>query len=191
MAIPSHDMTQLKKGPQFPSADYHSIRKGGAKNHRVNMGCGREIQIATYNVRTLLGEAKLVELEEELSKINWHIVGLAEVRRHGEELEILKSGNLLYTRGRENESQSGVGFLVHKELASNVTDFKSSSDRVAMIVIRLNKRYSMKIIQVYMPTSAHPDEEVEEIYEEIEEMLDSYNTHYTMAIGDFNATVGL
>ena len=57
-----------------------------------------------------------------------------------------------------------------------MTDFKSSSDRVAMIVIRLNKRYSMKIIQMYMPTSTHPDEEVEEIYEEIEEMLDNYNT---------------
>lgn len=189
MAVPSYEMTQLTNSPQFPAADYHSIRQGGVKNHRVNIGCG-EIQIATYNVRTLLGEAKLEELEEELSKIKWHIVGLAEVRRHGENLENLQSGNLLYTRGKEHDSQSGVGFLIHKDIAKNVTDYKSTSDRVAMIVLQLNNRYSMKIVQVYMPTTAHPDEEIEEIYEEIEELLDSCKTHYTMVIGDFNATIG-
>jgi hypothetical protein len=37
-----------------------------------------------------------------------------------------------------------------------------------------------------MPTSAHHDEEIEEVYEEIEELIDSCNTHYTMVIGDFN-----
>lgn len=190
MADTSNEMTQLKYGPQFPAADYHSIRQGGAKNHRVNIGCGG-ILISTYNVRTLLGEAKLVELEEELSTIKWHIIGLAEVRRHGENLEHLQSGNLLYTRGKENVSQSGVGFLIHKEIAKNVTEFKSTSDRVAMIVLKLNSRYSMKIVQVYMPTSTHPDEEIEEVYEEIEELLDSCKTHYTMVMGDFNATIGL
>ena len=137
------------------------------------------------------GEAKIIELEEELSKIKWHILGLAEVRRHGEDLEKLKSGNLFYTRGKENQSQSGVGFLIHKDIANNVTDFNSTSDTVVMVVLKLNKRYSMKVIQVYMPTSTHPDEEIEEVYEEIEELLDSCKTHYTMIMGDFNATIGI
>lgn len=59
-----------------------------------------------------------------------------------------------------------------------------------MITIRLNKRYSAKVIQVYMPTSTHDDEEVESVYTEIDELMTSNKTHYTFIIGDFNASVG-
>ena len=44
----------------------------------------QHLHIATYNVCSLLGEDKLMELEQELNEIKWDIVGLAETRRHGE-----------------------------------------------------------------------------------------------------------
>jgi endonuclease/exonuclease/phosphatase family metal-dependent hydrolase len=190
MADPSYEMTQHKYGPQFPAADYHSIRQGGAKNHRVNIGCG-EILISTYNVRSLMSEDRLLELEEELSKVKWHVVGLSEVRRKGESLQQLTSRNMLYTRGTDKGGSSGVGFLVHKDLAGMVTDYKSTTDRVAMIVIKLNSKYSVKIIQAYMPTTGHDDKELEAVYEEINELMDGCRTHYTMVMGDFNAKIGL
>ena len=69
------NMYTKKNGPQFPAADYHSIRQEGAKNHRgASIGCG-ELYIGTYNVRSLMGEDKLDELEQELQSTKWHEKG--------------------------------------------------------------------------------------------------------------------
>ncbi len=86
-------------------------------------------------------------------------MGLAKVRRHGESVENLQSGNLQYTRGRENVCQSGVEFLIHKEIANNVTDLKTTLDGVAMIVFKLSNRYNMKIIKAY-------SEKLKKVYEQ-------------------------
>ena len=69
-------------------------------------------------------------------------------------------------------------------------NFKGQSDRVAEITIRLNQWYQLKCIQVYMPTSSHPDEEVEQVYEDIDNILSNSRAHYNIVMGDFNAKVG-
>src|SRR5277367_5522719 len=150
----------------------------------------QNMYVGTYNVRSLLGEDRLVELEEELKAIKWDIIGLSETRRHGENIQKLVSGNILYTIGHANKSQAGVDFIVHKDMAGNVIEFRSASERVAMLVVKINSKYPIKVIQVYAPTSAYDDEIVEEMYDEINTLMDSVKTHYTMVIGDFNAKIG-
>ena len=44
-------------------------------------------------------------------------------------------------------------------------------DRIAKIVIKLNKRYNLRIIQVYASAVSHYDEEEEEFYDDIEKLL--------------------
>ena len=111
--------------------------------------------IATYNVRSLSSEERLLELEEELKEIKWDVIGLAETRRRGESIKKLESGNILFTKGKNDKCQSGVGFLINKTMANNVVEFKSVSDRLAFIVIKIYKMYNVKIIQVYAPTTTH------------------------------------
>jgi len=50
----------------------------------------------------------------------------------------------------------------------------------------------MRIIQVYMPTTEHSEEEVEDLYEKREQLLDdeTKSKDYTLVMGDFNAVVG-
>ncbi|CAG5020946.1 unnamed protein product [Parnassius apollo] len=62
--------------------------------------------------------------------------------------------------------------------------------RVACLILRITKRYSLKVMQVYKPTSAHPNEEVEEMYDDISRAMHSSKTHYTVFMGDFNAKLG-
>ena len=169
---------QNNHGPQSPA-------KEGAKNLRAS-----SIYIATYNIRSLSSEERLLELEEELKEIKWDILGLAETRRCGESIKKLASRNILYTNGKINKRQSGVGFLINKSLANNVTEFKSVSDRLAFIILKINTNYSVKIVQVYAPTTAHEDEEVEELYDELADIMDNKTTHYTIVMGDFNAKIG-
>lgn len=84
-------------------------------------------------------DEKIHELEEELSRLPWDIVGLCEVRRKGEDTVTLKSGNLLYHQEGDQQSQGGVGFLVHKSLINNIITIESVSSRVIYLILRISK----------------------------------------------------
>ena len=57
--------------------------------------------------------------------------------------------------------------LQQQSIAGNFMNFKGQSDRVAELPIRINQWYQLNCIQVYMPTSSNPDEEAEQVYEDI------------------------
>ena len=126
----------------------------------------------------------------EHSKIKWTIISLSEVQLKSKGcITLNNAGHIMYYSGG-NECQCGVGFVVNKSIAGNVMNFKGQSDRVAEIAIRLNQWYQLKCIQVYMPTSNHTDEEVEQVYEDIDNILSNSRAHYNIVMGDFNAKVG-
>ena len=181
-------------GPAIPGhgSGHGNGGTGGAKNHRVTAGYQRRLHLATYNGRSMRLDHHLAELEVELGRINWHILGLSEVRRQGEDTITLESGHLLYFREGDQLSQGGVGFLVNKQLTSSVVEISSVSTRVAYLVLKLTDRYYLKVIQVYAPTSTCSDETAEAMYEDIAKAMHSTTkAHYNVVMGDFNAKVGL
>ena len=167
-----------------------NMKTGCATKHRYRPGCHKMMTLATYNGRSLSSESRLQELEEELERIKWDIIGLCEVRRKGEERIELKSGHTLYYRGTKDGRTSGVGFLIHNRWKNHVVELDSSSDRVARIVIQLSKRYKIQIIQVYAPTTSHSDEEIEDFYEEVSKMNRNGNHYLKIIMGDLNARIG-
>lgn len=78
----------------------------------------------------------MIQLEEELQKIKWNVVGLSEVRRRGESHSEIR--NLFHYKGSEEKSEGGVGFIVHKRHLANIKEIKSISSRV--ISFKLNMR---------------------------------------------------
>ena len=74
------------------------------KNHHTR---GERLEIATYNVRTLLQYENVQELEEELKENNmkWDVIGLREVRRKEESFTTLQSGHMLYHSEANNGKQ--------------------------------------------------------------------------------------
>ena len=61
---------------------------------------------------------------------------------------------------------------------------------MAQIILKISKRQTLEIIQVYLPTSSHTDEEVDTVYEDIDRLLDEDKAKHTIVMGDFNAKVG-
>ena len=118
------------------------------KNHHIR---GERQKIATYNVRTLLKDEHVQELEEELKENNmkWDAISFGEVRRRGESFTTLQSGHLLY-HSEANNRQAGVGFLVNKKWKDNITRVSSGNSRVAELVQRITARYQLKIVFKYM-----------------------------------------
>ncbi|XP_044759008.1 craniofacial development protein 2-like [Coccinella septempunctata] len=166
---------------------------GGGKKLAAGKASSKvwKLYLATYNVRSLLSEERLIELECELEQINWDVVGLSEVRRRGEQLCRLKSGHTFYHAGNEDSSIGGTGFLIHKRHNSGIVSIKTISPRVIYVILRLNKRYNMKFIQVYAPTTKQTDEEMDLFYDDVSKAWEDQRTHFTFLCGDFNAKVGL
>jgi len=80
--------------------------------------------------------------------------------------------------------------MLDKRRANTVEKICYEGDRLLMVTLK-EKPVNLCIVQVYMPTSGHTDEEME-MYEKIDELIDSEtkNKDYTIVIGDFNAVVG-
>jgi hypothetical protein len=91
------------------------------------------LALLTCYTRTLWTDEKLAELEGGLSKLRWD-VGLSEVRREGNTITP-KSHNLPFFQEHGQESQGGVGFIVHKSLVNNVVKIESVSTRVAYLTV--------------------------------------------------------
>lgn len=164
----------------------------GAKNHWVRTGCQIRLNIATYNVRTMSTEDRLEEILVELEKVKCDILGISEIRRKGIDCIKLNSGQTLFYSGKEDRGIGGVGILISKNYSKQITKFKAISDRVLFIIIQINQKTSIKVIQAYAPTSTHEDEEVESFYEDIEKSIedDKDKAKYTLILGDFNAKIG-
>ena len=143
------------------------------------------------HARSLSSDDRVTEFEDEVAKIKFDIIGISETRRKGEGCITLNtSGHTFYYEGGDT-CHRGVGFIVNKNIAGNVTSFKSVSDRLVQLTIRINGKYHLNIIQAYLPTSSHDDQEVESVYEDIDNLITNSKAHYNVIMGDFNAKVGL
>ena len=98
-------------------------------------GCRRKrissLKVVTYNVRTLLKDEHIQELEEELRKTRlvWDVFGIYEVTRPEGCFTILQSGHLLY-HSKENNGQAGVGFIINRKWKHRLVRVNSISPRV-------------------------------------------------------------
>src|ERR1043165_764842 len=116
------------------------------------------------------------------------ILGLSEVRWK-EGGDFMSEGiRVIYSE--DNKGQSGVAILLEDRVANCVTEIERSGDRLLSVRIQAFP-VDIVIMQVYMPTTTHEEEEVDEIYEKMEKRLENTKgTDYTIIMGDWNASVG-
>ena len=146
------------------------------------------LKIGTWNVRTLNQLGKLENLRQEMESLDLDVLGLSETRYIKEGTVHLDGYTFIYSGGEEH--QHGVGFMVKSSVEKSVLGFWPVSNRNIMLKLKA-KPFNITIIQTYLPTSSHSDEEVEEHYEELERMLKEVkSTDVLIIIGDFNAKVG-
>ena len=66
----------------------------------------------------------------------------------------------------ERKAKGGVAILLYKDLARRVQRIDRFKDRIIAVTLK-NDPVNLVIIQVYMPTGDHDDEEIEEMYEKL------------------------
>ena|SRR5688572_21834547 len=86
--------------------------------------------------------------------------------------------------------QRGVGIIFDKEVARRVTEMHQVSGRLITVKVSATP-VDMAILQVYMPTTAYEDEDIEQIYEQIENIITKQKGNKNVIVmGDFNANMG-
>ena len=61
---------------------------------------------------------------------------------------------------------------------------------MAQLTIKVNGKDHSNVIQAYLPTSSHTDEDVDIVYKEIDNVVTNEKAHYGIVMGGFNAKVG-
>ena len=88
------------------------------------------------------------------------------------------------------DNRPNVGFLVHKNMGSAVLGCRPVSSRLISIRLR-TAPFNVTIIQVYVPTSGHDDNEVHTFYRQLQEIIDQTPKKNNLVVqGDWNAKVG-
>ena len=165
------------------------ITQGALDRHQaIEFNTRNQIKISTWNVRSLYQKGKLENVKLEMERLKVQILGISETRWTKSGSVKTEDYTMYYSGGDDHEH--GVGILLNKTVANSVTGFWPVSDRIALVKLKA-KPFNINIIQIYAPTSASTEEELEEFYEELNKCKKECKGHeVNIAMGDFNAKVG-
>ena len=148
------------------------------------------IVVGTWNVRTLNTPRKLEKLAHTLNRYKWNVLGLCEMRWKGMGKTTTHEGHKMYFSGRDHRHEEGVEFLVHKNTISAVMGCRPVSSRVITIRLRVSP-FNFTIVQVCAPTTTHSVEEIEDFYQQIQEVIvETPKEDIVVVQGDWNAKIG-
>ena len=121
--------------------------------------------------------------------MNVDILGISELRwtRMG---EFNSDDHYIYYCRQESLRRHGVAIMVNKRVRNAVLGCNLKND--SMISVRFQgKPFNIMVIQVYAPTSNAEDTEVEQFYEDLQDLLEpTPQKDALFIIGDWNAKLG-
>ena len=135
-----------------------------------------------------MNQGKLEVVKQEMARVNINILGISELRWTGMG-EFSSGDHHIYYCGQESLRRNGVAIIVNKRVQNAVLECKLKNDR--MISVRCQgKPFTITVIQVYAPASNAEEAKVEEVYEDLQDLLElTPQKDVLFMIGDWNAKV--
>ena len=121
----------------------------------------------TWNVRSM-NQGKLEVVKQEMARVNVDIPGISELKwtRMGKFNSV---GHYIYCCGQKSLRRNGVTIIVNKRVHNAALGCNLKNDR--MISVRFQgKPFNVTVIQVYAPTSNTEEAEVEQFYEDLQDL---------------------
>ena len=109
-------------------------------------------------------------VKQEMARVNVDILGIRELKWTGMG-EFNSDDHYIYCCGQESLRRNGVAITVNKRVQNAVLGYTLKNER--MISVRLQgKPFNITVIQVYAPTSNAEEAEVEQFYEDLQDLLE-------------------
>ena len=104
--------------------------------------------------------------------------------------EFNSDDHYIYYCGQESLIRNGVAIIVNKIYQNAVLGCHLKNDRMISVCFQ-GKPFNITVIQVYAPTNNVEEAEVEQFYEDLQDLLEIIpEKHVLFIIGDWNAKVG-
>ena len=121
--------------------------------------------------------------------MNIDILGISELKWTGMG-EFNSDDHYIYCCGLESPRRNGEAIIVNKRLQNAVLGCNLKNDRMISVPLQ-GKPFNITVIQVYASTSNAEEAEVEQFYEELQDLLElTPKTDVLFIIGGWNAKVG-
>ena len=102
--------------------------------------------------------------------MNIDILGISELRWTGIG-EFNSDDHYIYHCGQESLRGTGVAIIVNKRVQNTVLGCNLKNDRMISLHFQ-GKPFNIMVIQVYAPTSNTEETEVEQFYEDLQDLLE-------------------
>ena len=124
-----------------------------------------------------------------MTRVNINILGISELRWTGMG-EFNSDNHYIYYCGQESLRRNGVAIIVNKRVQNAVTGCNLKNNRMISVHFQ-GKPFNITVIQVYALTSNPEEAEVEQFYEDLQDLLElTPKKDVLFIIGDWNAKVG-
>ena len=114
-----------------------------------------------------MNQGKLEMVKQEMVRVNVDILGISELKLTGMG-EFNSDDHYIYYCGQESLRRNGVAIIVNKRVQSS-TWMQSQKWQNDLVCIQ-SKPFNTTAIQVYAPTSNAEEAEVEQFYEDLQDL---------------------
>ena len=129
-----------------------------------------------------MNRGKLEVVMAEMNRIRLKLLGVSEMR-WSDNFTVLYAGHNKLRRNR-------VTFIMNRHASRCMLGYNAVSERLISVHLQA-KPMNLTLIQVYAPTSDADEEEREEVYNCLEELLEhTPRKDAVIVMGDFNAKIG-
>ena len=114
-----------------------------------------------------MNQGKLDVVKQEMVRININILGISELKRTG--VGQFNPDDHISTTGGKNHRRNGVALIVNKRVQNAVLGCNLKNDRMILVCFQ-GKTSHITVIQVYAPTMDAEEAEVDQFYEDLEDL---------------------
>ena len=123
-------------------------------------------------------------VKQEMARVNVDILGISELKWTG--MGKFNSDDHYIYQYRRN----GVAIMVNKRVQNAVLGYNLKNDRMISVHFQ-GKPLNITVTQVYSPTSNAEEAEVEQFYEDLQDLLElTPKKDILFIIGDWNTKIG-
>ena len=132
-----------------------------------------------------MNQGKLEVVKQEMTRVNIDILGISELKWIAVH-EFNSEDHYIYYCGQESLRRNGVPIIVNKRVWNAILGCNLKKDR--MISVRFqSKPFNITVIQVYTMTGKAEEAEVEQFYEDLQDLLELTPPKDALfIIGDWN-----
>ena len=136
-----------------------------------------------------MNQGKLEVIKQEMARVNVDILGISELKWTGKG-EFNSDDHYIYYCGQESLRRKGVAIMVNKRVQYVAHGCNLKNDRRISVCFQ-GRPFNITVIQIYAPTSNAEEADVEQFYEDLQDLLELIpRKDLLFILGDWNAKVG-